>query len=387
MTRGAGRCTKGGRDDRRGGAFQEQILSGRARPRFVCRVYRACGTPHSSRRDQPLHRADALRHHRRLPARDRRGARAPALPAHRRRSFLRQHPGDHLRRCGRGPALPLPFAAARHRDLGRGGRGGPLGADVSALSRDLRQERPHHRDDGLHRGACPDRAQDARRPLRHPARAHQRGQELQSHPIAAILEDSLSRRAADHLRGTAAWVDLRAHQYRRGRIPDQFRRPWAAYQRACRALRSCRNLCRDLLRDPGQHLRVHPLGKARAMAETGRLRLSAPRPLGLPLRPVTALRIAIIVAVVVIWEAVSASGWLYRDVVPSLAAIGKALYATLSDPSFYFHLGTTAYEIGIAMVIGGLSGLAVGILLGGSKFMSRAYEAYLYYLGPCPKII
>ncbi len=92
-------------------------------------------------------------------------------------------------------------------------------------------------------------------------------------------------------------------------------------------------------------------------------------------------------AVVVIWEALSASGWLYRDVVPSLVAIGRALYATLSDPSFYFHLGTTAYEIGIAMVIGGLSGLAVGILLGGSKFMSRAYEAYLYYLGPCPKII
>jgi len=43
--------------------------------------------------------------------------------------------------------------------------------------------------------------------------------------------------------------------------------------------------------------------------------------------------------------------------------------------------------IAIAMVIGGVSGLAVGILLGGSKFMARAYEAYLYYLGPCPKII
>src|SRR5712691_4498232 len=108
------------------------------------------------------------------------------------------------------------------------------------------------------------------------------------------------------------------------------------------------------------------------MAETGRLRLPAARPLGLPLRPVTALRIAIIVAVVVIWEAVSASGWLYRDVVPSLVAIGKALYATLSDPTFYFHLGTTAYEIAIAMVIGGLSGLAVGLLLGANRLLSRA---------------
>ena len=101
----------------------------------------------------------------------------------------------------------------------------------------------------------------------------------------------------------------------------------------------------------------------------------------------TRLRIVIIVAVLVVWEALAASGLLYRDVVPSLVAIGKALYVTLADATFYFHLYTTFYEIGIAMLIGGLSGLAVGIVLGGSKFMSRAYEAYLYYLGPCPKII
>ena len=70
------------------------------------------------------------------------------------------------------------------------------------------------------------------------------------------------------------------------------------------------------------------------MAETGRLSLPSAKPLRLPVNPVTALRIAIIVGVVVIWEIVSASGWLYRDVVPSLAAIGKALYATLSDATF-----------------------------------------------------
>ena len=112
------------------------------------------------------------------------------------------------------------------------------------------------------------------------------------------------------------------------------------------------------------------------MAETGRLTLPA-RSFGLPLSPITTLRIVIIVAVLLGWEALAASGLLYRDVVPSLLAIGKALSATLRDPSFYFHLGTTAYEIAIAMLIGGLSGLVVGILLGGSKFMARAYEAYL----------
>src|SRR5687768_4507515 len=83
--------------------------------------------------------------------------------------------------------------------------------------------------------------------------------------------------------------------------------------------------------------------------------------------PVTALRICIIVIIVLMWEGLAQSGLLYRDVVPSLLRIGRELYATLLDATFYFHLYTTFYEIAVAMVIGGLSGLAVGIVLGGSK--------------------
>ena len=121
------------------------------------------------------------------------------------------------------------------------------------------------------------------------------------------------------------------------------------------------------------------------MAEAGQLTAAAPRRRGL--RPVTRLRIGIVVAVLATWQLVAASGLLYRDVVPSLAAIAVALVTTLSDPSFYFHLATTGYEIGIALLIGGVSGVAVGIALGASKLLARAYEAYLYYLGPTPKII
>jgi len=105
------------------------------------------------------------------------------------------------------------------------------------------------------------------------------------------------------------------------------------------------------------------------------------------LHPVTALRIVIVVTVLGAWEALAASGLLYRDVVPSLLSIGRALYATLAERPFYWHLYTTLYEIGVALLIGGVSGLAVGILLGGSKLMQRAFEPLLYYLGPTPKII
>ena len=68
-------------------------------------------------------------------------------------------------------------------------------------------------------------------------------------------------------------------------------------------------------------------------------------------------------------------------------AIGRALIELLDDRDYYFNLGVTAAEIGAALAIGGLSGLAVGIVLGANRFLSKAFESYIYYLGPTPKII
>ncbi|MGE4166788.1 MAG: ABC transporter permease, partial [Xanthobacteraceae bacterium] len=121
------------------------------------------------------------------------------------------------------------------------------------------------------------------------------------------------------------------------------------------------------------------------MAETRSISRSAAA--GGPLSPVTLLRIAIVLTTLVIWEALARSGLLYQDVVPSLIAIGKALFETLMAPDYYGHLGVTAAEIATALTIGGLAGMAVGIVLGANRFMSQAFESFLYYLGPTPKII
>jgi ABC-type nitrate/sulfonate/bicarbonate transport system permease component len=99
------------------------------------------------------------------------------------------------------------------------------------------------------------------------------------------------------------------------------------------------------------------------------------------------LRLAIIGMMLVAWEALAASGWLFRDVVPSLAAIGAALVRLLANPDFYGNLSVTAGEIGIAMLIGGGCGLAAGIVLGANRYLSQAFESLLLYLGPTPKII
>ena len=121
------------------------------------------------------------------------------------------------------------------------------------------------------------------------------------------------------------------------------------------------------------------------MADVGRLKsagLSWPAA-----NPVMRLRIIIIVTIVALWELVAVSGMLFRDVVPSWQRIVMALVATLSDGEFYFHLGWTVYEIAVGLAIGGSCGLAVGLLLGANRFLSRAFESFLYYLGPTPKII
>jgi NitT/TauT family transport system permease protein len=104
-------------------------------------------------------------------------------------------------------------------------------------------------------------------------------------------------------------------------------------------------------------------------------------------RRVWALRFAIVAVVLAGWEALAMSGLLFRDVVPSLASIGAAVVRLLGTSEFYANLGVTAGEIGFAMAIGGFAGLATGILLGANRFLSRAFESLLLYLGPAPKII
>ncbi len=103
--------------------------------------------------------------------------------------------------------------------------------------------------------------------------------------------------------------------------------------------------------------------------------------------PVTMVRVAIILAVLVIWQALAASGLLYRDVVPRLEVIAAALWKLLSAHDYYGNLGYTAGEVGMGLATGGVLGLVAGLVLGANKLMARAFEAYLYYLGPTPKII
>lgn len=151
------------------------------------------------------------------------------------------------------------------------------------------------------------------------------------------------------------------------------------------------------------------------MAQTGHLTPPA-APL---LSPVTGLRIAIIVVLVVLWEtaafiagmlgkidpSLASLGLILSKVMPSLVVIARSLLELLFHPdlkwplsfggsayelwvpAFYWNLYVTLAEVISATLIGGFAGLIAGLALGANPFISQAFERYLYYLGPTPKIV
>jgi NitT/TauT family transport system permease protein len=104
-------------------------------------------------------------------------------------------------------------------------------------------------------------------------------------------------------------------------------------------------------------------------------------------RAVLVARVILVATALVFWEVLARSGLLFEGVVPRLSAIGWGLAGMLGSVTFYGNLQTTAGEVATAVVIGGAAGLLVGLMLGANRFLGRAFEPYLYYLGPTPKII
>ena len=105
-------------------------------------------------------------------------------------------------------------------------------------------------------------------------------------------------------------------------------------------------------------------------------------------RPGTAMpRLVAAVVILGAWQALAMSGLLFRDVVPQLQLVLAGLAGVLSDRGFYANLAVTAWELAISMLIGGGAGLLVGLALGGNRVLSSAYERWINWLGPTPKIV
>src|SRR4029077_7485300 len=67
--------------------------------------------------------------------------------------------------------------------------------------------------------------------------------------------------------------------------------------------------------------------------------------------------------------------------------IAAALWKGLSAPDYYVNLWGPPVAVSWGLAIRRVLGLAAGLVRGAHTLIARAVEAYLYYLGPTPKII
>lgn len=102
---------------------------------------------------------------------------------------------------------------------------------------------------------------------------------------------------------------------------------------------------------------------------------------------VLVIRLATLLCLWVAWEALAASGLLYQGVIPSSFRVGAALAKLLASGDFYYNLEFTLFEVLASLALGVSAGLVAGLALGASVFAGKAFEPYLHYLAPTPKIV
>src|ERR1700733_12422622 len=103
--------------------------------------------------------------------------------------------------------------------------------------------------------------------------------------------------------------------------------------------------------------------------------------------PVMTVRAGTALLLWALWEGAARSGLFYEGALPSSFKIARAALNLVVMPAFYYNFAVTLLEVAAALAIGVTCGIAVGLALGASRFAGKAFEPYLQYLAPAPKII
>jgi len=120
-------------------------------------------------------------------------------------------------------------------------------------------------------------------------------------------------------------------------------------------------------------------GTATAAPTGGRIdeNVSALGRLALTAAGLTVIRLFLVVAVLSLWEFASGR-WVSKYWLSSPLAIATTLWRWANDGSLWLHLRTTLTEMGLGYVIGCLTGVALGLVLG---FLPRVHRVVIPYLG------
>lgn len=99
------------------------------------------------------------------------------------------------------------------------------------------------------------------------------------------------------------------------------------------------------------------------------------------------IKIATLVGLALVWEAVGRSGLILKDVVPPLDAVALALVRELGSAAFYHHFAVTLGEVAAGFALGAVPGVLLGLLFGARRLLGAAADPYVVALATTPKIV
>lgn len=103
-------------------------------------------------------------------------------------------------------------------------------------------------------------------------------------------------------------------------------------------------------------------------------------------RLILVARVAVLVAIVFLWELSARLGWVDTFAVSSPSRVMATMYRMAADGSLYYHTWITVWETTIGFTVGTLSGAAVAILLWWSNTLSKIMDPYIVVLNSIPKV-
>ena len=95
---------------------------------------------------------------------------------------------------------------------------------------------------------------------------------------------------------------------------------------------------------------------------------------------------ATLLALVLLWQAAAAAGWIDTRFLPAPAAIARALWALAETGELWRHLGASLRRLAIGWSIGTAFGIALGFAVGLSSWARSPGMAVVSALFPIPKI-
>jgi ABC-type nitrate/sulfonate/bicarbonate transport system permease component len=94
-----------------------------------------------------------------------------------------------------------------------------------------------------------------------------------------------------------------------------------------------------------------------------------------------------ILAFLALWETVSRTGIIFKELVPSLITVAGRVVTLLASGEFWPNLLISLYEIGLGFAVAAVTGVGLGLFLGARIFWGDVFEPVALYLAATPKII